>query len=110
MSRNEPHKHSEVLTELEQVLDEQLALARKENYEAMDDLGEKLGNLLARAGDLAKPLPQDCREQLERIKQMHQRLLLTLNDSRKATADKLRQTQTGGRTLRAYRDSGGSQL
>ncbi|MFP3937095.1 MAG: hypothetical protein ACLFVW_02045 [Phycisphaerae bacterium] len=99
-------RHQKVLTELEQTLGEQLAMAQREDYDGVDGLQPKLVDLLTEANILPTPLPESCRERIERIRQVHQQLLLTLKDSRRGAADKLRHLRQGANTLRAYQDGG----
>lgn len=97
-------RHHTVLSELEETLDEQLAMAQREDYDAMAGLQPKLVELLTEANALPTPLPESCRDRIERIRRTHQQLLLTLNDSRQVVADKLRHMRQGADSLRAYQD------
>jgi hypothetical protein len=98
--------HCEALAELEQALSQQLALAERGDFQAMGDPQEALAPLLERANALPAPLPENCRERLARIREMHRRLVLTLNDSRRAMGEKLEQMRRGQKSLRAYRNGG----
>ncbi len=98
--------HSDVLAELEAALSEQIACAESEEFDSIDELQHALAVLLERANAIPGPLSVQSQQRLERIRQLYRRLLLTLSDSRRDTAEKLQHMRRGQKTLRAYQDGG----
>jgi hypothetical protein len=93
----------QLLSRLEQLLSEQLSLAKSEDFEAAFVTAGQISELLAKASEHPRPLSAQQAKSLSGILKLHDQLGLILAQKRHQIAQKLLHSAQGGKTLRAYR-------
>ena len=95
--------HDQILSRLERLLAEQLALARSEDFEGLSAACGQVEELLRRA---SQPPPAPSAEQARRlaaIRRLRHQINLVLAEKRDDVTRQLRHSSRGRTTLRAYR-------
>ena len=93
---------AEILTRLEDMLNQQVDLAKREKFQAVMDLSKQVDVLLA----LTKAFPPATlnlfRAHIERIRKLHSQVHLILTQQKQSCAQKRGQMHKGKKVLRAY--------
>ena len=93
----------QLLSRLEQLLSEQLALAEREDFEAMLAAAGAIDELIRRTTEAPQPLAAAQVRRLSEILKRHYRIGLILAQKRDELAARLAHAGRGRKTLRAYR-------
>ena len=100
-----PRSRQEALDRMEQLLAEQLAAARREEYERITALSPSLGDLLDWVVNSPQAAADEEPRQIQRIEDLRRQLKLTLAEQRRETGEKVRHVGRGHGSLAAYKQN-----
>jgi hypothetical protein len=92
-----------LLDELERLLNEQIAMARKRNFDVFEELVEKSGAIVDRLGRLGGCESSGLKERFERLVKSYRTVVLSAAVEKDSLEKQLKQISQGRKTLRMYR-------
>ena len=98
-----PDKHQGLLDKLEDLLNKQIAQARKGDFLASEILSEQSGRIVDKLGRAGVPQSIEFEEQFERLAELYRQATLIVAAEKDRLEKRLHQTGRTRRTLRAYR-------
>lgn len=104
--RTGPGEHMRLLDELESLLNQQMAMARKRNFNTFEELAEESGRIVDELGRMSLPRSADLRERFERLVKSYRTVVLSAATEKDRLEKQLQQISQGRKTLRMYRAIG----
>jgi len=101
-----PAEQPALLDELESLLNEQIALARRGDFSASETLAEKSGEIVDKLGRTGALEQCERKERIERLVKSYRTVILSLAAEKDRLEKQLQQIGQGRRTLKAYRGHG----
>ncbi len=101
-----PDEHPGLLDKLEDLLNSQIAQARKGDFLASEALSEQSGKIVDKLGRTSVPESIEFKEQCERLAKLYRQAILTVAVEKDRMERQLQQVGQGRKTLRAYRGRG----
>jgi len=98
-----PDEHQGLLDKLEDLLNRQIAQARKGDFLASEILGEQSGRTVDKLGRTNVPESIEFKEQFERLAKLYRQAILMVAAEKDRLERQLHQVGQGRKTLRAYR-------
>ena len=98
-----PDKHQGLLNRLEDLLNEQIAKARKGDFLASEILSEQSGKIVDKLGRTSVPESTEFKEQFERLAKLYRQTELIVAVEKDRLEGQLQQVGRARKTLRAYR-------
>ena len=98
-----PDEHQGLLDKLEDLLNRQIAQARKGGFLASEILSEQSGKIVDKLGRTSVPESIEFKEQFERLAKLYRQAILTVAVEKDRLERQLQQVGRGRKTLRAYR-------
>ena len=92
-----------LLDELERLLNEQTAMARKRNFDVFEELVEKSGGIVDELGRLGVCESSELKERFERLVKSYRTVVLSVAVEKDSLEKQLKQIGQGRKTLRMYR-------
>jgi hypothetical protein len=98
-----PGEHQGLLDKLEDLLNRQIAQARKGDFLASEILSEQSGKVVDRLGRTSVPESIEFKEQFERLAKLYRQTILMVAVEKDRLEKQLQQVGRARKTLRAYR-------
>ncbi|MHC4352975.1 MAG: hypothetical protein ACYSTZ_13010 [Planctomycetota bacterium] len=92
-----------LLDELERLLNDQIAMARKRNFDVFEELVEKSGGIVDELGRLGVCESSELKERFERLVKSYRTVVLSAAVEKDSLEKQLKQISQGRKTLRMYR-------
>lgn len=98
-----PDERQGLLDKLEDLLNRQIAQARKGDFLASEILSEQSGKIVDKLGRTGVPESIEFKEQFERLAKLYRQTILTVAVEKDRLERQLQQVGRARKTLRAYR-------
>lgn len=92
-----------LLDKLERLLNDQIAMARKRNFDVFEELVEKSGGIVDELGRLGVCEASELKERFERLVKSYRTVVLSAAVEKDSLEKQLKQISRGRKALRMYR-------
>ena len=98
-----PGEHMRLLDELESLLSRQTAVARKRDFDILEELAEESGKIVDKLSRMDVFESVELKERLERLVKSYRTVVLSATVEKDSLEKQLKQIGQGRKTLRMYR-------
>ncbi len=98
-----PGEHMRLLDELESLLDRQIAVARRREFDILEELAEESGKIVDKLSRMDVFESAELKERFERLVKSYRIVVLSAAAEKGSLEKQLQQISQGRKTLKAYR-------